>query len=183
MDEPGQFDPFGQRIFYVVPATQQEAQEERARRHLLRRLKILLTLGTAAFVLTAWMLVRVPDFAGLFGGLGRGPESLVESYFEAVNRGELRAAYGMFSTQFRGRVPFEAYHALIVSHRRMFRTRELQMRRRVASDERTLLFTRLETVDGEHYLARFTLVQLEGRWWIDDLRWAAEPSQRNIISI
>ena len=183
MDEPGQFDPPEPQFFYVVPAEARDLQEERARRGLLRRLKVLLAFGITAFVLTTWMLVRLPNPAALFGGLGRGPETLVQSYFQALNRGELRAAYGMFSAQYRGQVPFEAYHALVVSHRRMFLTREFQVRDTRASTGRTVLLTRLETTDGAHYLAQFTLIHFDGRWWIHDLRWGAEPSQRNIISI
>jgi hypothetical protein len=178
-----QFEPPEQRVIYVVPAEPRADDEDRARRRLLRRLKILLVTGVTAFVLTTWMLVSVPNPAALFGAWGNGPESLVQSYFEALNRGELRTAYGMFSTKFRGEVTFEAYHALVISHRRMFLTRQFQVRDARASAERTVLLTRLETTDGEHYLAQFTLVRLDGRWWIHDLRWAAEPAERQLITI
>ena len=183
MHAPEQFDPLGQQVIYVVPAEPRDLAEELARRRLLHRLKVLLAFGLVAFVLTTWTLVRLPNFAALLGGLGSGPEMLVQSYFEALNRGELRAAYGMFSSKYRGEVSFEAYHALVVSHRRMFLTREFQVRDTRASGERTVLLTRLVTTDGVRYLAQFTLVQFDGRWWIHDLRWAAEPSQRSIISI
>ena len=183
MNEPGQFDPLEQRVIYVVPAEPRAEEEARARRRLLRRLKILLVTGVTAFVLTTWMLVRVPNPAALFGIWGGGPETLVQSYFEALNRGELRAAYGMFSARFRGEVTFEAYHALVISHRRMFLTREFQVRDARGSAERTVLLTRLETTDGEHYLAQFTLVRLDGRWWIHDLRWTTESSERHVLTI
>lgn len=182
MDDSHQFGDATQRVIYVVPDAPRAADEDRARRRLLRRLKILLATGVTAFVLTTWMLVSVPNPAALFGVWGGEPERVVQSYFEALNRGELRAAYGMFSARFRGEVTFEAYHALVVSHRRMFLTREFQVRDARGSGERTVLLTRLQTTDGEHYLAQFTLVRLDGRWWINDLRWAAEPAERHVIA-
>jgi hypothetical protein len=185
MDEPNRFEASRWHSPHSGDcAGPTDAHEERLRRNLLRRLRLLVAVGGVAFVLTTWMLVRTPNPASLFfATAGRGPLTVVQSYFEALNHGELRTAYDLFSPQYRGQVPFEAYHALVVSHRRMFLTREVQVRDSEVSTGRTVLVTRLVTTDGERYLARFTLVRLGGRWWIDDLRWAAEPSQHNIISI
>ena len=154
---------------------------ESPRRHLLRRLRILLLTGGLAFALTTWMLVRFENPAAFFG-FGPGPASVAREHLDAVRSGELRRAYGLFSASYRQRVPFEAYHRLVVTHRDMFRTESVQIQVKETAGNRTILLGQMVSADGEHYVAQFTMVRWEGRWWIDDLRWALAPDTNLIIT-
>ncbi len=153
-----------------------------ARRGLRRRLLALLAAGGVAFVLTTWTLVRFENPLGS-AGLGSSPMNVVKAHLEALNRGELHAAYAFFSPRYRQKVSFEAYHELVVTHWQMFHTRELRFSRDEESAERAILETRLLTEGGERYVARFTLVRAEGRWWIDDLRWRTEQGSKNLLKV
>jgi hypothetical protein len=64
----------------------------------------------------------------------------------------------------------------------MFHTRLQRFGKDEESGERAVLETHLLAEGGEHYLARYTLVHAEGRWWIDDLRWSAEPGLRKLLT-
>ncbi len=139
----------------------------------------LLAVGGAAFVVTTWLLVRLENPLGP-ASAGSSAESVVRAHLEALNRGELRTAYALFSRRYREKVSFEAYHELVVTHWRMFRTRELRFSREDESGEHAVLVTRMLTEGGERYMARFTLVRLEGRWWIDDLHWRTEQGPSNL---
>jgi len=35
--------------------------------------------------------------------------------------------------------------------------------------------------NGRHYVARFTLVQFDGRWWIDSIRWSQAPDPERFL--
>ena len=170
MDEPLSILPVGPEP--ESPAAAREDARAADRRTLLRRLRVLLLTTGVAFALTTWMLVRVESPGGLLW-FARGPAGVVRAHLQALNRGELRTAYECFSRHYRQQVPFEAYHQLVVSHRRMFRTREVAFAPREQSPERAVIETRMVAADGERYVARFTLVQVDGRWWIEDVRWGA----------
>jgi hypothetical protein len=157
-------------------------RHEAARRSLLRRLLALLTAGGTAFALTTWTLVRYEDPFGRLG-LGPGPAGAVKAQLEAINRGELRAAYEMFTPHYRELASFEAFEHLVATHRRMFRTRELEVSSRQETGGRAVLEMHLVAENGERYRARFTLVRAEGRWWIDDLRWGASAEPKIRVSI
>ena len=157
-----------------------ETPREANLRQLRRRLGALLAAGGVAFVLTTWTLVRL-DHSGS-GRLDGTPASVVRAHLEALNRGELHSAYGLFSPRYRGEVSFEAFRQLVATHGRMFHTRLLRFGRDEESDQRAVLETHLLAEGGEHYLARYTLVRAEGRWWIDDLRWGAAPGLRKLLT-
>ena len=155
---------------------------EDERTALRRRLTLLFVACLLAFTLATYVFVRVDEpFAWL--AQGAGPARVVRAHLDALNRGELREAYDLFSPRFRREVSFEAFHQLVVSHRQMFRVRELVFSERKQSWEHAVLEARLLSAEGEHYRARFTLVHTDGRWWIDDLRWAAAPRPGLSISI
>ncbi len=159
-------------------ALEARGRAESARREaLLRRLRILLAAVAAGFTLTVWFLVRGPALPAWLER-GGGPSAVVRLQLEALNRGDLRAAYNLFSPAYRARVPFEAFHRLVVTHRQMFRTQDLDLAGADDVAGRVVLNASLTSADGERYLARFTLVRSEGRWWIDDLRWGAAPKKR-----
>lgn len=170
------------RSSFVPAPGPSDARLREARRTLLRRLRILLMTGAAAFALTAWLLVRVENPASLLPW-GQGPSRVVRQHLEALNRGEFRAAYDFFSAQYRAQIPFPAYERMLATHREMFRTSEVEIAAPRMTSEHAVLETRLSAADGEHYVARFTLVRRDGRWWIDAIRWLSAPSRRNLISV
>ena len=183
MDQAGTIPPSqppGWRGELPVPPA--EDPRESRRRTLLRRLFVLLITGTTAFGLTTWTLVRFDGALNPFG-ITSGPAAVVKAHLDALNRGELRTAYGFFSKEYRGKVPFEAYHELVVSHWSMFRTRELRLERDDERGERAVLEAHLLVEEGRRYVAQFTLVRAEGRWWIDDVHWGAERDNGDRIRV
>jgi ketosteroid isomerase-like protein len=135
---------------------------------------LLLALTLAAFVLTAWILVRVPS---PFGILFSGPRDVVSAQLQALDRGELRIAYGMFSDRYRQQVPYNEWNALIMSHWRMFHTKVLGAGKPSQSGSRVTLEVHLRGADDKLYRARFTLIRTTGRWWVDDLHWSDDPEE------
>jgi hypothetical protein len=57
-------------------------------------------------------------------------------------------------------------------------TREYRVTRDEVHDGQMQIDAQLVSINGKHYLARFTLVEIAGRWWIDDLHWRAETYER-----
>ena len=159
------------------PTEDPAAAERNRRRHLLRRLKLLLLAGLAAFSLTVWLLVGANS-----GSLETGPAAVVQEHLTALNRGDLRGAYDLFSAQYREKLPFEDYHEMVARHREVFQTRKVEFSSRSESTAHAVLVTRLVTADGSRYMARFTMVRAVGRWWIDDVRWGAEPRSRGLVT-
>lgn len=174
------FDPPAEPDAAAAPDPR-EVAARRARAQSLRRLTRLLVLGCTLFTLLVWLLVRIENPGGLFS-ITPSPARIVRQHLEALNRGQFREAYLLFSQHYRSEVPFELYRELVVTHSAMFRTRIVSVSNADASSNRVVLETRLRASDGERYLARFTLVRSGDRWWIDDLRWGADSSRRNIIA-
>ncbi len=160
----------------------EEGEHPGLRRRMRQRFLALLMAGATAFALTTWTLVRYEHVPGLAPGHSDAA-TLVKAHLDALSRGDLRGAYAQFSQRYRSQVSFEAFHELVTSHRAMFRTRELAVSSREESGDRTVLETHTVTQDGERYQARYTLVRAEGRWWIDDLRWGAEPEENRVITV
>jgi hypothetical protein len=166
------------------------------RRDLLRRLRALFLAGGLSFALTTWLLVRIENPGGRLeparparlpadrqAGSGSEPASVARAHLEALNRGELRAAYGFFSAQYRQQVPFEAFHELVVTHPEMLRAREVWSTAREISRDHAVLESHLRLPDGARYLARFVMVHAAGRWWIDGLRWTREARKGGGIQV
>lgn len=148
--------------------------EERAR--LMRRLRWVLVAGVASFVLVSWMLVRTVSRKG-FGARGPDAAAVVRIELGALASGDLHAAYDQLSERYRKEVSFEAYHQLVITHRRMFLTKQYRVTRMEEHNGRTFLEAQLTSLNGQHFLARFTLVNTAGRWWIDDLHWSAQGGE------
>jgi hypothetical protein len=160
----------GERAIVIDSPT---VQRRRRRKFLIRRLYVLLSVSLAAFAFTTWNLVRI-DMPGGVAGDPASPTSIVRAQLDAIARGDLRAAYGLFSQKYRAEVPFAAFHQLIAEHPSMFRAEKIQFDSHEASSARAVLDMHILARDGEHYVARYTLVSLEGRWWIDDVHWSRE---------
>ncbi|MBZ5641729.1 MAG: hypothetical protein LAO19_03125 [Acidobacteriia bacterium] len=150
------------------------ADVESRRRSFLHNLFLLLSLTLAAFILTAWILVRVD---APFGAFSTGPQEVVQAQLLALDRGQLRPAYDMFSSRYRGQVSFEVWHELIVTHWRMFHGEVLRSEEPAKSGPGVSLEIYLRGADDKDYRARFLLIRTDGRWWIDDVHWAVEPDR------
>ena len=152
-----------------------EALRKRSLRHSLL---LLLCLTLAAFVLTAWIFVRVDSSFGIFS---TGPQEIVRAQLLALDRGQLRPAYDLFSARYRQQVSFDVWHELIVTHWRMFHGKVLRTGVLAQTGPGATLEIHLRGADEREYRARFTLIRLAGRWWIDDVHWAEEASDQNTL--
>jgi hypothetical protein len=153
-------------------------EEASRKRNLRHSLLLLLSLALAAFVLTAWILVRVDSPFGIFS---TGPQEIVRAQLLAVDRGQLRPAYDMFSARYREQVSFDVWHQLIVTHWRMFHAEVLRTGEPAQTGPGVTLEIHLRGADEREYRARFTVIRLAGRWWIDDVHWAEEASAQNDV--
>lgn len=153
----------------IFPA---QAIHDDGRRDILRRMRWMMVVAIASFALAGWMIVRYTRLAGFNAGAS-DQVAVVRAEIEALSRGDLKSAYGLLSERYRKEVPFENYHALVTEHRGVFLTREYRVTRRDETRGQIVIQAQLVTASGQHYLAKFTLVQTAGRWWIDDLQWAA----------
>src|ERR1700730_4200000 len=158
----------------VAPSLE-EALRKRSLRH---NLLLLLSLTLAAFVLTAWIPVRVDSPFGMFS---TGPQEIVRAQLRALDRGQLRPAYDMFSAQYRQQVSFDVWHELIVTHWRMFHGEVLRAGEPTQTGPGVTLEIHVRGSDEKDYRARFTLIRLAGRWWIDDVHWAEEADEQNTV--
>ncbi len=152
-----------------------EAAELR-RRSFRHNLFLLLSLTLAAFILTAWILVRVDAPFGIFS---TGPQEIVRAQLRALDRGELRPAYDMFSPRYRGQVSYDSWHELFITHWRMFHADVVRTETTSIGGPGVTLEIYLHGADGRDYRARFTLVRTDGRWWIDDVHWTQEADERD----
>jgi len=156
------------------------AEEESRKRNLRHNLLLLLSLTLSAFALSAWILVRVDS---PFGTVSSGPQEIVRAQLRAVDEGEFRPAYDMFSERYRRQVSFDVWHELIVTHWRMFHGEVLRSGELAQSGSGVTLVIHLRTSDERQYRARFTLIRHSGRWWIDDVHWAEEADEQNTVRI
>jgi hypothetical protein len=186
-DHSGYENPVGSEFLFAEPSTSEESLQQdifRAeafaandRQRFLRRLGWLLVAGFASFALVSWMLVRSTHMLG-FGVRDADPIAVVKLELGSLARGNMEDAYAQLSERYRKEVPFANYSALVTSHRRMFLTREYRVTRHEVHNGQMQIDAQIVSVNGNHYLARFVLVQLAGRWWIDDLHWREENFQR-----
>ena len=153
---------------------------ESRRQNFLHNLYLLLSLTLAAFTLTAWILIRVDSPFGIFSS---GPQEIVRAQLLALDRGDLRPAYDMFSARYRGQVSFDVWHELIVTHWRMFHAEVVHSEAPASRGAGFSMEIFLHGADDRNYRARFTLIHSDGRWWIDDVHWAEEPIQHDVSRI
>lgn len=150
------------------------------RRSFRHNLFLLLGLTLAAFILTSWILVRVDSPFALFSS---GPEEVVGAQLRALDRGELRPAYDMFSPRYRGQVSFDTWHELFIRHWRMFHAEVVRTESPSIDGPGVTLEIYLHGADDKEYRARFSLVRSDGRWWIDDVHWTEEADERDVSRI
>ena len=161
----------------VVAVSESEGAESR-RRSFRRNLIVLLFLTLAAFIVASWILVRVD---APFGTFSTGPQDVVRAQLRALDRGELRPAYDMFSARYRGQVSFDTWHELFVKHWRMFHSEVVRADTLEPSGPGISLEIYLHgKEDDKDYRATFTLIRTDGRWWIDDVHWSEEPEEHDV---
>ena len=155
-----------------------EAYEDAAirRRGFRDNLFLLLSLALAAFILTSWILVRLDAPFGFFSS---GPQEIVRAQLRALDRGELRPAYDMFSPRYRGQVSFDTWHELFVTHWRMFHADVVRSETPAFVGPGVTLEIYLHGADNKDYRAHFTLIRTDGRWWIDDVHWSQEADEHD----
>jgi hypothetical protein len=168
-----QQEPQEDRLTAIAAHHEEAASRKRSFRH---NLFLLLLLTLSAFILTSWILVRVDSPFGIFS---TGPQEIVRAQLRALDRGELRPAYDMFSPRYRGQVSFDTWHELFVTHWRMFHADVVRAETPAISGPGVTLEIYLHGADDKDYRARFTLIRTDGRWWIDDVHWTQEPDARD----
>ena len=151
-----------------------------SRRRFRHTLFQLLFFSLAAFIMTVWIFVRV---APPLGSSLIGPQEVARAQLRALDRGELRPAYDMLSARYRQQVSFDLWRQLILSHWRMFHAEVVRSGELAQSGPRVTLEIYLRGADEKAYRARFTLIRLDGQWWVDDLHWAEEANTRDMIGI
>jgi len=151
-------------------------EAESRRRSFRHNLFLLFSLSLAAFILASWILVRVDAPFGMFAG---GPQEVVRAQLRALDRGELRPAYDMFSARYRKQVSFDSWHELFLQHWRMFHGDVVRSETPAIGGAGVTLEIVLHGADDRNYRARFTMVRTDGRWWIDDVHWAEEADERD----
>jgi len=154
-----------------------DARAELRRRGFRHNLYLLLGLALAAFILASWILVRVDAPFGMFAG---GPQEIVSAQLRALDHGELRPAYDMFSERYRGQVSFDTWHQLFVTHWRMFHAEVVRAETPPQIGAGVTLEIYLHGADDKDYRARFTLIRSDGRWWIDDVHWTQEADEHDV---
>lgn len=157
------------------PAAAHEAialRKQGFRRHLY----MLLLLALGAFIFTSWILVHLD---APFGAYANGPQEVVRAQLRALERGQLRPAYDLFSARYRQQVSFDAWRELVVTHSRMFHADVVRTGTPAQAGPRVNLEIYLHGADEKDYRARFTLIRTGGRWWIDDVHWTETSAERD----
>lgn len=154
----------------AAPAPDFAAQVAVRRRNdqLIRRIRWIAAAGFAAFFVVIWLLLRAVSPPAISG---RDPLQVVRAEISALGRGDLQTAYAQLSKHYRDSVPFNTYHMLVISHRRVFLTRKYSVSQEERRGGEMFVVAELESETGARYTAKFTLVRDAGRWWIDDLHW------------
>jgi hypothetical protein len=174
LDSPARSAPRNENALYFSANSGADASSRR--RNFRHNLFLLLSLSLGAFILTSWILVRDDLPFGIFSS---GPQEIVRAQLRALDRGELRPAYDMFSPRYRGQVSFDTWHELFVKHWRMFHADVVRAETPAISGHGVTLEIYLHGADDKDYRARFTLIRTDGRWWIDDVHWTQEADERD----
>lgn len=152
------------------------APREAARKNIFhRRVTALFASTFAAFSLTTWFLTRT-NFSGDAAHDSSTPEGVVRLQLDALSQSEPEIAYGLFSPQYRAEVSFEAFERVVSTHGGMFRVNSIAVEDIAKSISRDEMRVRISAADGQHYIAKYSTVLIEGRWWIDAMRWRRDEA-------
>lgn len=137
---------------------------------LPRRLALLFASSFVAFSLTTWFLARTNNIADV-PSVENTAEAVIRQQFEALSQGKTRVAYALFSPRYRSEVSFENFEQTVHAHGAIFRATSIRKESEIETVARAEIKLRLETSGGDLFVARYTLIEIEGRWWIDEMRW------------
>jgi hypothetical protein len=137
---------------------------------LPRRLALLFASSFLAFSLTTWFLVRVNNIAEMPREANTA-EGVIRQQFEALSEGKTRVAYALFSPRYRSEVSFGNFEQTVHAHGAIFRATSIRKESEIETVARVEIKLRLETSGGDRFVARYTLIEIEGRWWIDEIHW------------
>jgi len=148
-----------------------------------RRITALFASSFVAFSLTTWLLTRA-NFGGDGARDASTPEGAVRMQLDALARGEAPVAYALFSPRYRAEVAPEAFREVVATHGEMFRAKTIAIEEVSSSVSREEMRVRMGAADGQRYVARYTAVFIDGRWWIDEMHWHAdEESPGRVFTI
>jgi hypothetical protein len=163
----------GESLPAAAPVTNAPPAARRSSGGVRRRLLALAGAGLAGLLAAAWLTgPRLAWFAG-WGG----PREIARAQLAEIDRGQVRAAYDLFSVRYRRQVTFEEWRDLMVTHARMLRTHDVRFGDDNPRGGRDMFEVHLTAESGERYVARFTMIRSQGRWWVDDLHWGREPAE------
>lgn len=145
-----------------------------------RKLALLFASSFIAFSITTWYLARMNNAPEMAKGAGSA-ESVVRLQLSALAAGESRVAYGVFTPRYRSELSFESFDAQVREHPEMFRTAAIQKENEIASAARSEITLHLESANGDRFIARYVLIVIEGRWWIDEMHWRADAQPKDRI--
>jgi Domain of unknown function (DUF4864) len=140
-----------------------------------RRVTILFATTFAAFSFTTWLLTRT-QIGNNESHDTSTPEGVIRMQLDALAQGELQIAYAQFSPQYREEVPYAAFQQIVTTHNQMFRVNTIAIEEMAKTSSRDEIRVRISSADGQHYVARYATILIEGRWWIDAMRWRPDQS-------
>jgi hypothetical protein len=152
--------------------------ERQRRRRWLLRLLVLTGACCVAFGLTTLWLSRLSVPLAIAEADSQAT-SLVRKHFAALERGDFRTAYEQYTSRYRDRIPFEAFHDMIAAHWHIMQG-QVTVIPQSATPDRVVLDIGFSGDDGSTLDAEFILVRNASRWWIDNVRWGREREQHLI---
>jgi hypothetical protein len=154
-----------------------------SRNRFQRRVALLFASSFAAFSLTTWLLTRT-NIGSDAAHDASTPQGVVRMQLDALAQSELQVAYGLFSPQYRAEVSLEAFQRVISTHGEMFHAKTITIEEIAQSISRDEMRVRIGAADGQRYVARYSAVFIDGRWWIDAMHWRLDetPPERILAS-
>jgi len=153
----------------------EESLNPAAKNIFQRRATILFATTFAAFSFTTWLLTRT-QISSNDSHDASTPEGVVRIQLDALAQGELQIAYAQFSPQYREEVPYATFQQIATTHDQMFRANKIAIEELAKNSPREELRVHITSVDGQHYVARYATILIDGRWWIDAMRWRPDES-------
>jgi hypothetical protein len=151
-----------------------------ARKRWLRRMMALLGTSCLAFALTALWLARQASRTSLQSADSQAVE-VVQAHFAAIDRGDFRAAYGLFSTRLRREMPFDEFREIMEAHLPLLQGR-VSVYPETTGAGRVVVDIAFHGRQPMGLTAEFMLVRSRGRWWIDNFHWNVErPRPQHLI--
>lgn len=98
-----------------------------------------------------------------------GPVDAVQHQLREIRAGDLQAAYGRLADEYKERLSYRDFEALVAAHPALRHNRGSLFWQRAIDDDRARLTGRLSTRDGRAENVRFALVRQGGTWKIAEI--------------